>query len=301
MPGDRRMLYGGAPLPPGLERSTLRHLHACATRTLRLVSEPGDHIVIVDVNGKSPSWVTRAKARGVMQRYFDQIDALKEIGEVLEYARCVCLDQGVIRMSYHVTPVFDEPTSATTAVYAHGFSEEWLDCYEQHDFRSADPIPERVMKHGAMMTWQEAMNAAPNTPENEAYFAAMRKYGLVTGVGVPLFGPHCRDAYASFDFGQPIAEVSEGSLGLVRAVAQAAHQRLSLLLDQADTAPALSDREIEVLTWAARGKSLSAIATILGLSPDTVKTYAKRVYAKLDTNDRVGAVVKALKMGLVRI
>ena len=37
------------------------------------------------------------------------------------------------------------------------------------------------------------------------------------------------------------------------------------------------------------------------VSPHTVKTYAKRVYAKLDATDRVGAVVKALKMGLVNV
>ena len=35
---------------------------------------------------------------------------------------------------------------------------------------------------------------------------------------------------------------------------------------------------------------------ILDLSPDTVKTYSKRIYVKLDVTDRVGAVVKALRL-----
>jgi DNA-binding NarL/FixJ family response regulator len=32
-----------------------------------------------------------------------------------------------------------------------------------------------------------------------------------------------------------------------------------------------------------------------------VKTYSKRIYAKLEVTDRVGAVVKGLKLGLVKI
>lgn len=236
-----------------------------------------------------------------MQRFFDRIDALGDIGAVLQYARDVCAEQGVVRMSYHITPLFDEPTSKTTAVYADGFSREWLDCYDREDFRASDPIPSRVMKHGAMMTWQEAELAAPNSPANEAYFTAMREHGLVHGFGIPLFGPRGRDAYAAFDFDKPVTEVQADNLGTVRSVSQAGHQRVCVLLDQTQSVPQLSERELEVLAWTARGKSLTTIATILELSPDTVKTYLKRIYAKLEVSDRVGAVVKALRMGLVRI
>lgn len=237
----------------------------------------------------------------VMQRHFDRIDALGDIGAVLTYARDVCLDEGVVRMSYHITPLFDEPTSIATAVYAEGFSETWLEHYEREDFRRADPIPMRVLMHGAMMTWAEAMKAAPNSPENERYFAAMQDHGLVHGVGVPLFGPRGRDAYASFDFDRPIGEVESEPLGTVRSVAQAGHQKICVLLEATSEVPTLSEREIEVLTWAAQGKSVNAIATILDLSPDTVKTYSKRIYAKLGVSDRVGAVVKALRLGLVKV
>ena len=236
-----------------------------------------------------------------MQRYFDQIEALSDISQVLSFAQDAFTQQGAIRMSYHVTPLFDEPASQATAVYAAGFSKEWLALYEREEFRACDPICMRVMQHGAMMTWSEAMDAAPNTPANEAYYAAMREHDLIHGAGIPLFGPRGRDAYAGFDFGRPILEVEPEALGTVRSVAQAGHQRICVLLDQAAQVPALSEREIEVLTWTARGKSNGAIATILDLSPDTVKTYSKRIYAKLDVTDRVGAVVKALRMGLVRV
>ncbi len=236
-----------------------------------------------------------------MQRQFDIIDSFNDVGALLRNARERCLSQGIIRMSYHVTPAFDDPVSKTTTVYAAGFSEKWLDQYLQREFRAADPIPKRVLQHGSMMTWADAMTAAPNTPENEAYFEAMREEGLIHGFGIPLFGPNGRDGYAGIDFGFPISEVQPQLLGTVRTLAQAEHQRVCVLLAPLEAAPALSDREVEVLTWTARGKSVATIATILELSPDTVKTYSKRIYAKLDVTDRVGAVVKALQMGLVRV
>lgn len=235
-----------------------------------------------------------------MQRYFGQIEALTDIGEVLRYSSAICLEQGAVRHSYHLTPQFDAPNSMRVAVYAQGFSKEWLECYES-EFRLSDPIPERTMRHGAMLPWKDARYAAPNTEANEAYFKAMDEEGLIHGFGLPLFGPRGRDAYAGFDFGRPIEEVPPSQLGTVRSVAQAAHQRLCMLLERIRTPPDLSEREGEVLHWVARGKSFGSIADILEISPETVKTYSKRIYSKLDVSDRVGATVAALKLGLVRV
>ncbi len=236
-----------------------------------------------------------------MQKYFAWIESLKDVGEILLYSSSICGDQGAIRRSYHLTPQFDAPNSMRTIVYALGFDPEWLERYDSSDFRLSDPIPERTMRHGAMLTWKDAREVAPNLPENEAYFAAMDEAGLIHGFGVPLFGPNGRDAYAAFDFGIPVDDVPDQNLGTVRAVSQVAHQRVCVLLDATNTVPQLSEREREVLQWVARGKSITSIAAILEISGDTVKTYTKRIYAKLGASDRVGAIVTALKLGLLRI
>ena len=236
-----------------------------------------------------------------MQRYFSAIEDLDDVGEVLICSSRICFEQGAVRHSYHLTPQFDAANSMRVAVYARGFRKEWLDRYEQSEFRLSDPIPERVMQHGAMLSWADARKMGPNTPSNEAYFKAMDEEGLIHGFGLPLFGPRSRNAYAGFDFGRPISEVSNEALGIVRAVPQAAHQRVCVLLERMQSAPELSERETEVLEWIAKGKSLGAIADILAISRDTVKTYSRRIYAKLDVSDRVGATVAALKHGLVRV
>ncbi len=56
---------------------------------------------------------------------------------------------------------------------------------------------------------------------------------------------------------------------------------------------ALNDRELECLTWSARGKTSPEIATILGLSKRTVNFHVENACRKLNVATRTEAVVKA--------
>ena len=62
----------------------------------------------------------------------------------------------------------------------------------------------------------------------------------------------------------------------------------------------LTDREREVLLEIAHGLSNPEIAAKFYLSEATVKTHVGRILAKTGTRDRVGLVVLAYEVGLVR-
>ena len=55
----------------------------------------------------------------------------------------------------------------------------------------------------------------------------------------------------------------------------------------------LTDREVATLTWAARGKTSSEIATILGLTKRTVDFHIDNARLKLNASTRMHAAVKA--------
>ena len=66
-----------------------------------------------------------------------------------------------------------------------------------------------------------------------------------------------------------------------------------------NAAPALSERERQVLAAFAEGKSIPAIAADLFLAPSTVKTHTQRLYEKLGVSDRAAAVAEAMRQGLL--
>lgn len=71
-------------------------------------------------------------------------------------------------------------------------------------------------------------------------------------------------------------------------------------VEAAASAPALTEREMQVLTGMSRGRSNAEIGKELFLSEDTVKTHARRLFRKLDAADRAQAVAVGFRWGLVR-
>lgn len=63
----------------------------------------------------------------------------------------------------------------------------------------------------------------------------------------------------------------------------------------------LSPREAEVLNLLARGFSYAEIAGLMTLSAQTIGTYVKRVYRKLEVNSRAEAVFEASSRGIMDV
>ena len=65
--------------------------------------------------------------------------------------------------------------------------------------------------------------------------------------------------------------------------------------------PVISAREEEVLQLFADGLSLPEVAAQLFISVKTVKNHLASIYAKLDARDRTQAVLRAVRMGIIRL
>lgn len=62
---------------------------------------------------------------------------------------------------------------------------------------------------------------------------------------------------------------------------------------------ALNERELEILQSLSYGRSTKEVAEEAFLSEETVKTYLKQIFRKLDVRDRTEAVAEAFRRGLV--
>ena len=97
-----------------------------------------------------------------------------------------------------------------------------------------------------------------------------------------------------------IREVNSGRRFLGTEISQALIER-SRRPDKAEQTASLSDREQEVLELMATSATYQEIATQLVISETTVRTYVKRIFAKLDQPNRTQAVVEGLRLGLISI
>ena len=96
-------------------------------------------------------------------------------------------------------------------------------------------------------------------------------------------------------------------LELVAAVKQVAggarvlDPRLGAVAESASAAPALSTRELEVLQLIVNGKSNKDIATVLGLSANTVAVHRANIMQTLGIHNTAELVDYAIREGLVSI
>jgi LuxR family transcriptional regulator, maltose regulon positive regulatory protein len=76
--------------------------------------------------------------------------------------------------------------------------------------------------------------------------------------------------------------------------------RVLILLQRAHVGDqsGFSSRELEVLRELCNGRSNKTIGQLLNLSENTVKFHLKRIFKKLETDSRVGAIATAVKLGL---
>ena len=74
-----------------------------------------------------------------------------------------------------------------------------------------------------------------------------------------------------------------------------------LNVPEAELQKGITAREIEILNWFKRGKTYSEIAAILGISSKTVDYHFGKLMRKLNVNDKLSAILKAARLGLIDI
>ncbi len=144
-----------------------------------------------------------------------------------------------------------------------------------------------------------------NLTSNKAKFADLKQeanqQGIDNGWIFPLYGPQGRVGLGSF--GKPKHEgLMEAGIGQkLQIFAQTAHLRLCQLTpDLFKIEKPLSRREMQILAWAAVGKSNLEIATILNISGNSIDSYMRRAFTKLNVHNRTSAAVKAISIDLIR-
>lgn len=201
---------------------------------------------------------------------------------------------GVAHVTWHLMvnagAPLDNPLVRTT------YPAAWVSHYLLNGFARCDPVVTFGLSCAAPFLWSQV----PVATDAARVLADARTHGIpVQGLSAPHIDAMGRRSLLSVSAHGDGADLVP--LGPVLSLlAPALHARALAEAVAPDAArPHLSPREVECLRWVAQGKSHTEIATILGLSPHTVRGYLRTVREQLDCVSLAQAVTRATQLRLL--
>jgi DNA-binding CsgD family transcriptional regulator len=181
------------------------------------------------------------------------------------------------------------------------YPQEWIIRYRECNFQAVDPTLPTSVRALLPFLWSDLAESS-NVPDlQRQVFREAQEFGLTHGITVPIHGAGDEAGLLSLAAdvgrGEFDARLHEG-LHTLTFAATLYHATVRNLV--ADATPLhLSPRELEILTWAARGKTSWETARIVGISENTVNFHLKKVLLRLGTSNKREAVVKGIMRGLI--
>jgi LuxR family transcriptional regulator/LuxR family quorum-sensing system transcriptional regulator CciR len=223
---------------------------------------------------------------------------LAQIQYAMESYAATC---GIRMLSYyHYPPVGAVDFGPDIQVYTFGWPADWVETYIREDYIHVDPLPRIAARQTKPFWWSQISKLGDLDADERAYLAEAGKAGLGDGLAIPVFGPNGRNGYFPVAFGDNDPKPDDSEIAKIHAACQLAHLRFcELILHALPDTVHLSERERQILSYVVRGHSNQMIATKLNISANTVDTYVRRCFDKLDVHDRVTAGLRGLALGLV--
>lgn len=175
--------------------------------------------------------------------------------------------------------------------------------FENKENWHRDPVAQHCKRHSIPIIWDQSTYLKGGLAERWEEQAA---FGYRTGVGMALHLPGGQHFMIAVDRDQPMpkdtSEVTRivADLQLFAVHAQDAAMRLLAPPAPALDLPQLTARELEALRWTMDGKTAWEVGAILGISERTAVLHVNNAMHKLGCTSKHQAVIKALRLGLIR-
>jgi DNA-binding CsgD family transcriptional regulator len=171
------------------------------------------------------------------------------------------------------------------------------------DDQKRDPVSQHCKRQSVPMVWDQATYVKAGQAEMWEHQA---RFGFRCGIALALHLPEGRHFVVGVDRDQDLPtdrnELTRmvASLQLFAVHAQDAAMRVLLPAPPDQAPPLLTPRELEVLKWTMEGKTAWEVASVLGISERTAVLHANNAMHKLQCVNKHQAVLKALRLGLIR-
>jgi DNA-binding CsgD family transcriptional regulator len=204
--------------------------------------------------------------------------------------------------------VTDHPSIGEKAL--HGFltvyPDDWIKYYRQHDCHEVDPVFQLILSRPGAFFWAHAISKLSQTPrfqgrvrgEWQNLLREAEDAGVADGIGVSIVNASGEIAGFGIARAQPEAEHNIKSMADIFLLSSVFHDKY-MGFYEAGAAPRLTEREKDVLSWSASGKTDWEIAEITGISRTTVRFHWNNIFQKMGTNNKMAATVNAVRRKLI--
>lgn len=190
------------------------------------------------------------------------------------------------------------PNHQMKPIQFNNYPNEWNNLYKQAHFFDIDPVVAHCKRCVLPIVWEEKVfSDAPNL------WDLAQSFGVHQGWSQSVHD--FQGVFSMLTLGRNTGEVSPEELyekaGQVLWLCHAMHAVVAQkFADEPAVNPPtkLTARETEILKWSAMGKTAADIATILCLSERTVGFHISSTFKKLGVNNKISAVISAVKAGL---
>lgn len=196
------------------------------------------------------------------------------------------------------------PEGPRKPLYITNYPEEWAEYYLTENYGSHDFVGRYAAQSTTPFIWKEVSSQLKLSDMQRKIFDEGAAAGLRAGGTIPIHGPGQAKAtfsVASKMMDKEFNDLFQRSRHEIHLMGTYVHEKIiGLELDKPlDSAINLSPREIEILTWVAKGKSRWEVGKILTISEDTVKAHLDNIRSKLSASNTTHAIAIALLHGLI--
>jgi LuxR family quorum sensing-dependent transcriptional regulator len=200
---------------------------------------------------------------------------------------------------------FAPPTGVVDDFYVTTYPREWTKRYVEKKYITHDICTVSALRFIRPYLWADLGQPSDLTKEQRVIFDESKQFGIVTGASIPAYsfdGVRAQLSVASDMSAEEFRKLFSAHRHMLHLITAYVHERLEALHFYEGTASKskLSRRELEVLTWGARGKTNAEIGDILSISDETVTKHFHNICVKLRAANKTQAVAKALTHRLIQ-
>ncbi|TIY06295.1 MAG: autoinducer-binding protein, partial [Mesorhizobium sp.] len=177
----------------------------------------------------------------------------------------------------------------------------WFERYIEAEHAAVDGVCIYSAKTLKPFLWSEVPAKWSDTEGSRRVAGEATEFGIWSGFAVPMLSVHHWQSVLSFASSAKSCILSprhQVQLVTMAVYAGMSIQALSNDEDGEDEGP-LTDREKEVLLWAAAGKTSSETSQILGLTERTVKWHSMQAREAFGVATTTQAVIEAVRRRLI--